>query len=353
MAQEKQNLLEMLDRPALIVRDGIIADCNKMAKNRMIATGTPITQLLSENRDAYRSYQGGVLYLTLQLGSIPCGATVVREPYGDVFLLDRDTDQAQLQALALAAQQLRVPLSNAMVLADSLFPELEEESQQEQAAQMNRALFQLMRLIGNMADADRYTRPEMPHYENTELCAFFQQIAEKANGSLEPTQVSVRYSCPGKPIFTVIDRERMERAVYNLLSNAVKFSQPGGSVEVKLTRSGEMACLCVENRGDSISPHVQGTLFHRYLREPAIEDSRFGLGLGMTLVRTAAAIHGGTVLLEQTDCTRVVLTMAICKSVPGTVHSPKLRIGDYAGGRDLNLLEFAETLPSKAYEKNI
>lgn len=353
MEQDKQNLLEMIDRPAFMVSGGIITDRNQMARNRQVPTGKPITDLLPEGCDAYQSYRGGILYLTLQVGWIDCGATVIRQKDGDIFLMDRDADQTQLQALALAAQQLRVPLSNVMTLADCLFPELKEEAQKEQASQMSRALFQLMRLISNMADAERYTGLDAPSYENTELCGFFREIFEKADASLSETKVFVHFSCPEAPIFTMVDRERLERAVYNLISNAVKFSEPGSCVEARLTRNGKTACLTIEDQGEGIAAHVQGSLFHRYMREPAIEDSRFGLGLGMTLVRSAAAIHGGTVLLEQAKGTRVAMTMAIRKEVPGTLRSPKLRIGDYAGGRDLGLLEFSDTLPATAYEKNL
>ena len=123
-------------------------------------------------------------------------------------------------------------------------------------------------------------------------------------------------------------------------------------MEVKLTSNGKMARLTVEDHGDGIAHHVQGTLFHRYMREPAIEDSRFGLGLGMTLVRTAAALHGGTVLLEQAGGTRVTMTMAIHKTAPQELRSPILRLGDYAGGRDLGLLEFSDSLPTDCYEQN-
>ena len=352
MEQDKQNLLEMIDRPAFIAHHGIITDRNEAAKQRQIPLGQAVEALMPEGCDAYKEYRGGILYLTLQIGWIQCGATVVRQEDRDIFLMDRDADQAQLQTLALAAQQLRMPLSNVMTLADQLFPEL-ADGQKEKASQMRRALFQLMRLITNMADAERYTGLDAPSFESTELCSFFREVVQKADTSLASTKVQVRFTCPETRIFTMVDRERMERAVLNLLSNAVKFSRPGSYVDVTLTRSGKMAMLTVEDHGSGIADHVQGSLFHRYMREPAIEDSRFGLGLGMTLVRTVAAAHGGTVLLEQTAGTRVAMTMAIRKEIPGTLRSPKLRISDYAGGRDLGLLEFSESLPDSAYEETI
>ena len=353
MEQDKQNLLEMIDRPAFVVQDGIITNCNQMAKNRQIPIGKPIENLIPENCDAYQKYQGGILYLTLQIGWIRCGATVTRQEDCDVFLMDRDADKEQLQALALAAQQLRTPLSNVMVLADCLLPDLQEDGQKEKAGQMIRALFQLMRLVSNMADAERYAVLESPRYENTELCSFFRDITEKANTSLEETKRAIHFSTTESKIFTCIDRERMERAVFNLLANAVKFSPEESCVEVTLSRSGKMACLTVEDRGDGIASHVKSSLFHRYMREPAIEDSRFGLGLGMTLVRSVAANHGGTVLLEPTGGTKVALTMAIRKDTSGMLRTPVMRIGDYTGGRDQGLLEFSETLPPSAYnEKN-
>ena len=352
MEQYDQNILEMIDRPAFIVHDGVITDCNEPARHRQIFPGTSVRQLLPEGCDAYSQFRSGILYLTLQIGWIQCGATVVRQETGDVFLMDREADQAQLQTLALAAQQLRAPLSNVMTLADQLIPQLQEDPHRERAGQMRRALFQLMRLITNMADAERYTGLDSPSFEATELCSFFREIVEKAEETLEKARIALRYTCPDAPVITVIDRERMERALLNLLSNAVKFSPAGSCVEITLAKSGRMACLSVEDHGDGIAAHVQGSLFHRYMREPAIEDSRFGLGLGMTLVRSAAAIHGGTVLLQQDAGTKVTMTMAIRKEAPGTLRSPKLRIGDYAGGRDLGLLEFSETLPADAYEQD-
>ncbi len=96
------------------------------------------------------------------------------------------------------------------------------------------------------------------------------------------------------------------------------------------------------------------SFWNRYRREPAIEDSRYGLGLGMTLISTIATVHGGTVLVDypKEGQARVTMTLSIQKSNSDNVRSPMLRIGDYAGGRDKALLEFAEILSTDAY-KNI
>ena len=149
MEQDRQNLLEMIDRPAFLVKEGIIIAGNQIAKNRQIQMGTSVWDLMREESNAYRDYRGGILYLTLQLGRVKCGATVTRQEDGDMFLLDRDADHIQLQTLSLAGQQLRVPLSNAINLTDHLLKEL-EGGQKEQAVQMRKALFQLIRLTSNI-----------------------------------------------------------------------------------------------------------------------------------------------------------------------------------------------------------
>ena len=276
---------------------------------------------------------------------------VMRQGEEDIFLMDRDSDHTKLQALALAAQQLRTPLSNIMTLSDILFPELTDPDQQEKAAQLRRSYFQMMRLICNMADADHYRSLDTSEFEKTELCSFFREVVEQAHAILEETGISLQYNCPRKPIFSMIAREQMKRAVYNLVSNAVKFSPSGSTVNVTLSSTPRMASLTVEDHGEGIADHVRTSLFHRYMREPAIEDTRFGLGLGMSLVRSVASAHNGTVLLEENGGTRVTMTMFIRSSTAGMLRTPKLSIGDYTGGHDIGLIEFSEALSPNAYKK--
>ena len=75
-----------------------------------------------------------------------------------------------------------------------------------------------------------------------------------------------------------------------------------------------------------------------------------GIGLGMVLIRSAAAAHGGTVLVRRMPDggTSITMTLAIRKKTDSTLTSPILHM-DYAGGFDHALMELADVLPARLY----
>ena len=52
-------LLELLDRPAFLVKDGIVLTVNQAARQRLIAPGEPITKYLDQDRHAYEEFSSG------------------------------------------------------------------------------------------------------------------------------------------------------------------------------------------------------------------------------------------------------------------------------------------------------
>ena len=110
--EEKKETVGMLDlmiRPVFCVKDQKIFKVNAAAHSLQLAAGMDIRPLLLTGREEYSTFTGGCLYLMLTLDGQPTGASVTRVEDMDVFLLEQDTNQAELQAMALAARELREP----------------------------------------------------------------------------------------------------------------------------------------------------------------------------------------------------------------------------------------------------
>lgn len=350
-----RGMLELMTAPAFCVKDGKIGQMNLPAQQLMLQSGTPLSDLLGNQTNDYLQFDGGCLFVTLNLSGFEIGATVNRVGDADIFVIDQHA-QAELRIMALVAQNLRLPMADVLSLTDRLLPALETTSdpaQKKQISQINRKLAQLNRVILNMADATRYSSDSGQNLTLMDAVSVVEEIMERAQVLLEHTNVHLSTQLPHEAILTRIDTEKMERAIYNLLSNAVKAAMPNGSVQVALWHKADRFYLSVQDDGPGVSAGVMANIFTRYQRSAGLEDGRNGLGLGMTLVRAAAAIHGGTVLIQQpaSGGTKVTLSIPIKAGNELTMRSPGL-FADYAGDRNHGLLELSEVLPAELYAYN-
>ena len=346
-------MLDLMIRPGFCVKDRRIVKVNAAAEGLLFSTGTEIGTLLATGEEEYADFSGGTLYLTLRCAGTVWSASVTRLGNWDVFLLEDSADQAELQAMALAARELREPLAGIMTTADRLFPmsALEDDPKlREHAARLNRGLYQMLRIIGNMSDAGSYAADSAGPMETVEITGFFREIFEKLQGHIACAGLTLEFENLHQPLFCLASREKLERAVMNIISNAMKFTASGGTISVRLKRRENRLYLSVQDSGEGIPESLRGNIHRRYLRQPALEDRRFGIGLGMVLIRSAAAIHGGTVLIDHPEGsgTRITMTMEIRQDVSGNLRSPLLQF-DYTGERDHSLVELSDILPAELY----
>jgi signal transduction histidine kinase len=123
------------------------------------------------------------------------------------------------------------------------------------------------------------------------------------------------------------DASLLERLIFNLVDNGIRHNRPGGRLDVRTGMRGADAVLEVVNGGDRIDPEQAETLAEPFRRLDGAAD---GFGLGLSIVRSVAEAHGGTITLSApaSGGLRVVVTL------PG--RTPRRSAGPVAerrGGR--------------------
>ena len=92
------------------------------------------------------------------------------------------------------------------------------------------------------------------------------------------------------------DATRIDQIVGNLLTNAFKYTPAGGRIRVRTRREGSQAVFEVADTGIGLEPDLLPRAFELFVQgERGLDRSQGGLGIGLTLVRRLAELHGGTV----------------------------------------------------------
>jgi signal transduction histidine kinase len=98
----------------------------------------------------------------------------------------------------------------------------------------------------------------------------------------------------------IADAKRVRQILHNLLANAVSFSHRGGLVMIVASRADDMIELAVSDRGAGIPRAFLDNVFDRFASMPR-GPGRGGVGLGLSIVRSLAQLHGGTVEIESEE----------------------------------------------------
>ena len=96
------------------------------------------------------------------------------------------------------------------------------------------------------------------------------------------------------------DRELLAQAFSNLLDNAVKYTPPGGKIWLTAERSNGRVTVAVADSGPGIAAEARDRVLDRFVRLDSSRNSA-GSGLGLSLVRAVAKLHGATLTLDDAN----------------------------------------------------
>ncbi len=315
-----QKMLELIPGPAFAVRDGLVSHCNQEALCCMLEPGMALEQLLLTGKDEYETLTDGCLYLQINASGRTWGASVTRMEEAYLFRLESQGIPTEIKAMSLLCTELRYPLSTLTLLTNRILP---QAAGSMEAAGIHQELSRILRILNNVSNTERCLSDGQNSTEAQEVCALIGELLEECATLLEQADITMTFTLPQPPIYSMVNVQAVRQAIYNLLDNAAKFTPKGGTIHVSLTCTGRLLKLCVIDHGDGIPVELRSSIFSRYTRQPGIEDNRHSIGLGLALVRAAAAAHGGTVLVDSPEGTgtRVTMTLQI-QDKTTTLRSP-------------------------------
>ncbi len=195
---------------------------------------------------------------------------------------------SQRQFIANASHELRTPLTLMRTAIDVVLakPEPTRDELVSMAADVRQAVDHSQRLIEVLLILARN--------EQARVLTEPLDLAAVAEDALEGRAAKVTIMTTLEEAPVVGDGVLLERLVANLLDNAELYNVVGGTVAISTTTDDGASVVRVANTGPVVPPEQVDGLFTPFARL----DNRTrhdGFGLGLTLVASIAAVHGGTV----------------------------------------------------------
>ncbi|MDP1702848.1 MAG: ATP-binding protein [Aestuariivirga sp.] len=213
-------------------------------------------------------------------------------------------EAAKSQFLAVMSHELRTPLNSIVGFSEILSSRSEEtldtEVRLDYAKTILNSSKHLQTLITDILDATRIENGTIALVEQDIDAAELIEIAVKmCRDQAEKTDVTlVAKLTDGIEIRA--DITRTKQVILNLLTNAIKFSLAGGVVNIELVRMRDDGlAVVIRDGGIGIKSEDVNRIFEPFVQAEEEMSRRFsGIGLGLSIARKIARLHGGDVTME-------------------------------------------------------
>jgi len=214
-------------------------------------------------------------------------------------------DAAKLkdEFLATLSHELRTPLTPIISCTHLLNtdPTLGPE-ELKSVAVIDRNARALSRMIDELLDLSTVTNRKLRLVrERTEMNDWTRATLETIRPDWERKQLTVEFIPNETPLELEIDPARLAQVLTNLMTNAIKYTDAKGKITVRLTSRDDGVRLAVTDTGAGLSRSEIGRIFEMFhqSRTPHTQNVG-GLGVGLTVARSLAELHGGGLLAEST-----------------------------------------------------
>jgi PAS domain S-box-containing protein len=210
----------------------------------------------------------------------------------------READRRKDEFLAMLAHELRNPLAPIRNAVQILKRAGLDETRSAWCRDLiDRQIEQLARLVDDLLDVSRITRGKIElRKEPLDVAVIVQRAVETSRPLIDTHRHALTVHLPPEPLWVEGDLIRLAQVVSNLLNNAAKYTDEGGHIGLAVEPANGDVLLRIRDTGRGIDPVVLPSLFDLFYQvDRNIDRSDGGLGIGLSLVKSLVAMHGGRV----------------------------------------------------------
>ena len=161
---------------------------------------------------------------------------------------------------------------------------------------MERQVNQMVHLVNDLLDVARITRGQIElRLERVDLKAIIASAVETSMPLIEASRHQLQVQLADEPLPLDADPTRLAQVLGNLLNNAAKYTPAGGRITLRARRDGAQALIEVKDSGVGIPAESIATVFDMFTQVGQnMGRAQGGLGIGLSLVRRLAELHGGS-----------------------------------------------------------
>jgi signal transduction histidine kinase/CheY-like chemotaxis protein len=239
-----------------------------------------LTQLVSQLRDANQHLVQAAV------------RSQVREEEADA------RNRQQNEFLAMLAHELRNPLAPISAAAQLLkLPGADAQRVRQSSDVIARQVRHMTELVDDLLDVSRVTRGLVTlTRRGLDLKRVVASAVEQARPAIAARRHALSLRMCAEHAFVDADQTRLIQIIVNLLTNAAKYTPQGGEIVLAIGVSANEAVLTVSDNGSGIDPALLPHIFDLFTQGVRTPDrAQGGLGLGLALVKSMVALHGGRV----------------------------------------------------------
>ncbi len=224
-----------------------------------------------------------------------------REKLMDLADALKRADRRKDEFVAMLAHELRNPLAPIMTGAEMLkHAHSLDPMVQDTGRIIGNQARHMARIIDDLLDISRITRGQVTlKLETIDLASVVAVAIEQIQPLISSSKHHFSVDVPAGPLPVRGDQARLVQVVSNLLNNAAKYTAEGGYIDLRAAEEDGEWHLTVGDNGSGIDPDLMPEIFDLFTQGERSSDRRQGgLGLGLALVKSLVAMHGGRVTAE-------------------------------------------------------